>query len=647
MKTIDTDVAIIGGSMGSVAAARALLARGYRVAITEEYAWIGGQLTSQAMCVPDEYHDPIFEGGGATKAYFEFRDQLRHFYTSRYKLSAIGRSQIHFSPTGGPKPMAAEPHVALEVIMDGFGQALESGQLSIHTGYVPTDAHCEGKRVESVTCASINDAKDHLELKARFFLSGDETGELYPFLPVGFRQGTESREEFGEPHAPDEADPESLQSFTFVIAAEYVPGGDFTIPKPADYDQWKERHGQWFYLCAPGANKHEAARMFTIRTGRGGIRIKPAFYYRSMIEKELFEDPNMPHSRTIFNINANDYDYANFVGHSTEEKAAILDDARGLALAYLYWLQTEAPRDDGEALGYPELRPLPEITGAKFGLAMAPYIREGRRLKACRTVVEQDLSTACQKGARAEPFSDSVGVGCFLIDIHKRVGFEGISQMSRPYQIPLGSLVCDQLDNFAVAGKGLGVTQIANGAYRLHPVEWNIGQAAGELAAYCLGKDLGHPRLQGRELFNFQRLLLREGFTLYWYEDFPIDHPGFEAVQILSLKGIWPGHPLNLRFNPNYSIVRSVKLFNFVMDRLAAGGVPLEGIRERLERSVCTRLYDVAHQIMCHLDEVGWPDFVYEPNAPILHREDWEIFNDLIPEPMDESELPGQLSKLG
>ncbi|MGG2474547.1 FAD-dependent oxidoreductase, partial [Rhizobium sp. BR5] len=34
--------------------------------------------------------------------------------------------------------------------------------------------------------------------------------------------------------------------------------------------------------------------------------------------------------------------------------------------------------------------------------------------------------------------------------------------------------------------KNIGTTHITNGCYRLHPVEWNIGEVAGMLAAYCL-----------------------------------------------------------------------------------------------------------------------------------------------------------------
>ena len=43
-----------------------------------------------------------------------------------------------------------------------------------------------------------------------------------------------------------------------------------------------------------------------------------------------------------------------------------------------------------------------------------------------------------------------------------------------------------RVENLLPGGKNLGVTHITNGAFRLHPVEWNVGEAAGILAAFCL-----------------------------------------------------------------------------------------------------------------------------------------------------------------
>ena len=59
-----------------------------------------------------------------------------------------------------------------------------------------------------------------------------------------------------------------------------------------------------------------------------------------------------------------------------------------------------------------------------------------------------------------------------------------------PFQIPLGALIPQRVENLLPACKNIGTTHITNGCYRLHPVEWNIGEAAGVLAALCIGEEV-------------------------------------------------------------------------------------------------------------------------------------------------------------
>ena len=69
-----------------------------------------------------------------------------------------------------------------------------------------------------------------------------------------------------------------------------------------------------------------------------------------------------------------------------------LEAARQLSLSLLYWLQTEAPRPDG-GVGYPGLRLRGDVVGGTAdGLALAPYVRESRRLRAEFTVLEQHIA---------------------------------------------------------------------------------------------------------------------------------------------------------------------------------------------------------------------------------------------------------------
>jgi hypothetical protein len=157
--------------------------------------------------------------------------------------------------------------------------------------------------------------------------------------------------------------------------------------------------------------------------------------------------------------------------------------------------------------------------GSADGLSKHPYIRESRRIKAKKTIVEQEVSEHYQKGPRAAHFADSVGVGWYPIDIH-RSGPEdvGASCRTKPFQIPLGALLPVRIVNLIAGAKNIGTTHITNGCYRLHPIEWNVGEAAGVLAAFALENRMppAAVREDAAALSRFQRRLVEEGVPLAW-----------------------------------------------------------------------------------------------------------------------------------
>ncbi|MFH1567686.1 MAG: FAD-dependent oxidoreductase, partial [Gemmatimonadota bacterium] len=192
--------------------------------------------------------------------------------------------------------------------------------------------------------------------------------------------------------------------------------------------------------------------------------------------------------------------------------------AREQALCFFYWMQTEAPRPDGGS-GYPGLYLRPDITGTDDGFAKYPYIRESRRLQALFVVTENHVGHEARGQDRAEAFADSVGIGSYRIDLHPSTGGDNyVDIASLPFQIPLGALVPVRVENLLAAGKSLGTTHISNGCYRLHPVEWNVGEAAGLLAAFCLEQGAGPMAVYGsrEQTEAFQALLRRQGVELNW-----------------------------------------------------------------------------------------------------------------------------------
>jgi phytoene dehydrogenase-like protein len=111
---LETDVLIVGGGMGGVAAALAVLRAGRRVVLTEQYEWLGGQLTSQA--VPLDEHTWV-EQFGVTRSYRRLRDGIRDYYRTWYPLTEEARERVDLNPGAGlVSRLCAEPRAAVAVI---------------------------------------------------------------------------------------------------------------------------------------------------------------------------------------------------------------------------------------------------------------------------------------------------------------------------------------------------------------------------------------------------------------------------------------------------------------------------------------------------------------------------------------------------
>jgi len=158
--------------------------------------------------------------------------------------------------------------------------------------------------------------------------------------------------------------------------------------------------------------------------------------------------------------------------------------AKQLTLSLLYYLQTETIRPDG-GIGYPGLKLRGDLLGTDDGLAQAPYIRESRRIVAMETITEH-LMNANLRNTLPE-IDDSVGVGSYHIDLHMTTKSHRFFFFKTwPFPIPMGAMIPVETKNLLPGCKNIGTTQLTNGCYRLHPVEWNVGEVAGILAATAI-----------------------------------------------------------------------------------------------------------------------------------------------------------------
>lgn len=520
-----TDILIVGGGLGGVAAALAALRMGKRVILTEETDWIGGQMTQQAV-PPDEH--PWIETTGCTASYRRLREGIRAYYRRYYPLKAEVREQVHLNPgAGNVSPLCHEPRVALAVMEGMLARYRSSKQLDVLLRCKAVRCEGRGDRISAVT---LHDGEngDEVTISAPYVIDATELGDLLELGNVEHVIGSESQAQTGELHAlPGAADPLDQQAVTACFAMDYLPGEDHTIAKPPDYERWRSYQAPFWPGPQLGWKDVDPITLETRERGvfhatppPGGWDVGTFWLYRRIFCKDYYPDGMYPSDITLVNWPHNDYWSGPLVGVSAAEAEHHVQQAKNLSLALLYWMQTEAPRHDG-GVGYPELRLRPDVVGTRDGLAKYVYIRESRRIKAEFTVLEQHVGVEARgKQAGAEQFADSVGIGSYRIDLHMSTGVRNYVDISSyPYQIPLGALLPVRVENLLPACKNLGVTHITNGCYRLHPAEWNVGEAAGALAAYCLEHKLAprQVRNDAAHLADFQRLLAQDlGIPLAW-----------------------------------------------------------------------------------------------------------------------------------
>lgn len=530
-RELEADVAIVGGGLGGCAAALAAARSGLTIVMTEETDWIGGQLTAQAV-PPDEH--PWIEQFGATRSYRELRTRIRDYYRRNYPLTAEARAREQLNPgNGNVSRLCHEPRVALAVLHEMLAPYVSTGRITILHHHQAKSVHAQGDRVRAISVKSMWGGEG-VTVTAPYFVDATELGDLLPLAGVEYVTGFESQGETGEPHAPAEAQQDNMQAFTCCFAIDYLPGEDHTIERPASYEFWRdyvpEMKPAWpgrllsWEMSEPASLKVRPVSFDpTGATTEGKLNL---WLYRRIADRRNFVEGTYRSDICLLNWPQNDYWLGNLCEVTAEEAARNLHRAKQLSLSLLYWMQTEAPRPDG-GTGWKGLRLRRDLVGTADGLAKYPYIRESRRIRAEFTVLEQHVGTDARmkltgkkrEEVTSEWFADSVGVGSYRIDLHPSSGGDNyIDVSSLPFQIPLGALIPRRVENLLPACKNIGSTHITNGCYRLHPVEWNIGESVGVLVAFCLRKKEPPLRVRNHKplLAEFQRVLQSEGVEIAW-----------------------------------------------------------------------------------------------------------------------------------
>ncbi|WP_395708687.1 FAD-dependent oxidoreductase [Reyranella sp.] len=535
------DILVLGGGLGGIAATLAALRLGRRVVLAEALDWLGGQLTAQG--VPFDEH-PWIELGVGSQSYATLRQRIRDYYRRHYPLSEQARAASLLNPgMGNVGTLCHEPRVAVRVIDDLLAPFESNRRLAVLRRHALVSAERDGDRITGVTLRDLASGR-HVAVEAAIVIDASETGELLEAGGVEHVFGAEAARETGELHALTEADPFDQQSLTWCFALDYLPEQDHTIDRPARYaefrdlklDFWPNRQFDW---TVSDHVTHKPLQRALFTGDSDADYLFDLWHARRIAWRRNFAPGFYESDITIANWPQMDYWLKPAIGVTEAEHAAALEEARQFSLSFLYWMQTEAPRHDG-GQGYRGLRLRGDVLGTNDGLAKQVYYREGRRLRAELTVLEQHIGVAARPGASAaQSFPDSVGIGAYRIDLHPSTSRlrDTVDIDSYPFEIPLGALLPVRVDNLLPGCKNLGTTRITSGAYRVHPVEWSIGEASGTLAAFALAHGIPPRavRADPGRLAALQQLLVDGGAPIRW--------PSFGALTPRTRRGYRPGQP--------------------------------------------------------------------------------------------------------
>ncbi len=516
-----SDLVVIGGGLGGVAASLAAARLGRRVVLVEELDWLGGQLTAQGV-PPDEH--PWIEHLTGSQSYAALRQGIREHYRRHLPLTDEARGQWCLNPgQGNVGSLCHEPWVAVAAIDALLAPFVADGRLSVLRRHRLLRVDNRGDRVAAVTVLDLDSGRERV-LRAALFIDATEIGDVLEAAGVEHVFGAEAQSETQEPHALAVADPFDQQALTWCLAADYLPGEDHTIERPADYHRLKTLQLE----CWPGPQFSWTLSDFVTHLPRerplfvgdtDEASLYDLWHARRIAWRKHFRAGAYASDITLANWPQMDYWEKPVVGVAPADAASALHEARQFSLAFFYWMQTDAPRHDG-GHGYRGLRLRGDVLGTTDGLAKQAYYREGRRIRAEFTVLEQHIGVNARPGRQAaEDFFDSVGIGAYRIDLHPSTrGRNTVDIDSYPLQIPLGALLPVRVDNLLPACKNIGTTRVTNGAYREHATEWSIGEACGLLAAFALSRNQPPRavRADAALLADFQRLLRGEGVLLAW-----------------------------------------------------------------------------------------------------------------------------------
>ena len=485
---LKTDVLVIGASASGIAAGIQSARMGVNTIIAEPTTWLGGMITAAGVCAFDGNHSL------PSGLFGEFREALYKVYGGPSKVS-----------TGWVSNTLFEPHVGDSIFKS---MVLDTKGLTIKYQFKFESVIKSSNRIMGATFVHIP-SNQKVTIYAKQVIDATELGDVLANAGIPYSLGMEASAVTGEDVHVSESN-DIIQDITYVaILKDYGIGADKTIVQPQNYD--------------PAEFDGSSTDYYFNKT-----RPKPNVDARKMLNYG-----KLPNQKYMINwpIYGNDI-YLNIIEMNEADRERALVKAKEQTLRFIYFIQHQ--------LGFKNLGLADDEFPTPDHLPLIPYHRESRRVKG---LVRFDVKHIAKPFESTTPlYRTGIAVGDYPIDHHHKKNPKAPQHLDfypvPSFNIPLGSLIPQNVSGLIIAEKSISVSNVVNGTTRLQAIALLIGQAAGTLAAQSVQQKLDAQDIPVRLV---QLGLLKSKAYIMPYFDVPLNHPNFIAAQKIGATGILKG----------------------------------------------------------------------------------------------------------
>ena len=440
------DVIVVGGGMAGLSAALEAARDGAKTALVHARPVLGGNASSEVRVhisgADHSLEKPDYaEGGILYELMLENKARNENFSYSTWDLVL-------------------------------YEAARKQENLTLYLNTVMYDCETEGDRISAILCVQ-ETTEMRYRLSAPLFVDSTGNGTLGYLAGAEYRQGSESKAETGEPHAPDAPNNERMGNPIYFRARNMGHPVKFTPPYFAK--KYTEQDLRYRMHCATHKVDYSTCADPEKNEKNGGVSSRGIEYGHFWIELMGDTDDIIT-------------DYEN-----------IRDDL--VAALYGVWDHIKNGGDHG-AENY-----------ALEWVGMLPGTRESRRLVGDYLLSESDIYDN-------RLFDDAVCYGGWCVDLHTAHGlldlhrhpsgecyfFDGI------YTIPYSCYYSKNIENLFMAGRNISATKLGMCSTRIIGCCAIGGQAVGAAAALCT-KYACTPRALYPHIRELQQLILKnDGF---------------------------------------------------------------------------------------------------------------------------------------